>query len=66
MEARKRYEEWLENPCFDEKTKEELRGIADDEKEIEERFYRDLEFGTGLYSRDRGDGKPQSAGIQWI
>ena len=47
MEARKRYEEWLQNPCFDEKTKEELRGIAEDEKEIEERFYRDLEFGTG-------------------
>ena len=47
MEAKKRYEEWLETPYFDEKTKEELRAIASDEKEIEERFYRDLEFGTG-------------------
>ena len=47
MEAKKRYEEWLENPYFDTKTKEELKSIANDEKEIEERFYRDLEFGTG-------------------
>ena len=47
MEAKKRYEEWLENPYFDEATKSELKSIADDEKEIEERFYRDLEFGTG-------------------
>lgn len=47
MDAKKRYEEWIENPYFDEATKSELRSIADDEKEIEERFYRDLEFGTG-------------------
>ena len=47
MEAKKRYEEWLENPYFDEATKSELKNIADNEKEIEERFYRDLEFGTG-------------------
>lgn len=47
MNAEKRYQEWLENPYFDEQTKEELRGIAGDQKEIEERFYRDLEFGTG-------------------
>lgn len=40
------YEEWLSNPYFDEKTKEELRGIAGDENEIKERFYQDLEFGT--------------------
>ena len=40
------YEEWLLNPYFDEATKEELRGIADDENEIKERFYQDLEFGT--------------------
>lgn len=40
------YEEWLSNPCFDEATKEELRAIRDDEKEIEDRFYKDLEFGT--------------------
>ncbi len=43
---RKIYEEWLSNPYFDEATKEELRAIADDENEIKERFYMDLEFGT--------------------
>ena len=46
MDAKKRYEDWLENPYFDENTKNELRRIADDEKEIEERFYKELEFGT--------------------
>ena len=40
------YESWLSNPYFDEDTKEELRSIANDEKEIEDRFYMDLEFGT--------------------
>ena len=43
---RKAYEEWLEDPYFDEATKEELRGIAEDEGEIRERFYTELEFGT--------------------
>jgi phosphoglucomutase len=43
---KKVYEEWLANPYFDNATKEELRNIADDEKEIKERFYADLEFGT--------------------
>lgn len=40
------YQEWLSNPYFDEATKEELRAIADNENEIKERFYMDLEFGT--------------------
>lgn len=40
------YEEWLSNPYFDQETKEELRAIRADEKEIKERFYMDLEFGT--------------------
>ncbi len=40
------YNEWLTNPYFDEATKEELRSIADNEDEIKERFYKDLEFGT--------------------
>ena len=40
------YNEWLSNPYFDEETKAELRSIASDEKEIEERFYTELEFGT--------------------
>ena len=43
---KKIYEEWLSNPYFDEETKEELRAISDNENEIKERFYMDLEFGT--------------------
>ena len=46
MDYKKVYEEWLANPYFDEATKEELRAIEGDEKEIKERFYADLEFGT--------------------
>ncbi len=40
------YKRWLESGVLDEKSKEELLAIKDDEKEIEERFYRGLEFGT--------------------
>lgn len=47
MEAKKVYEFWLTDSYFDDETKKELKNIAGDEKEIEERFYRDLEFGTG-------------------
>lgn len=43
---RKAYEEWLSNPYFDAETKKELESIKDDENEIRERFYKDLEFGT--------------------
>ncbi len=46
MSYKEIYKEWLENPYFDEKTKDELKAIAGDEKEIEERFYRELDFGT--------------------
>ena len=46
MIAKEMYQQWLDNPYFDEDTKEELRKIASDEKEITERFYKDLEFGT--------------------
>ena len=46
MGYKENYESWLNNPYFDEATREELKGIAGDEKEIEERFYMDLEFGT--------------------
>ena len=42
---KKIYQEWLENPYFDEETKKELRALEGNEKEIEERFYKDLEFG---------------------
>lgn len=47
MNIREVYEFWMKDSYFDECTKRELAAIADDEKEIEERFYRDLEFGTG-------------------
>ncbi len=47
MDAEKTYQFWLEDSYFDEETKKELRRIDGDEKEIKERFYRDLEFGTG-------------------
>ena len=46
MSYRERYEEWLSNPYFDAQTKAELESIKEDEKEIKERFYTDLEFGT--------------------
>ena len=47
MDAMKNYEFWCTSPYFDEATKAELLAIKDDEKEITERFYRELEFGTG-------------------
>ncbi len=40
------YEQWLANPYFDAQTKAELESIKGNEKEIEDRFYMDLEFGT--------------------
>lgn len=40
-----KYKDWLNNKYIDKNTKEELRNISD-EREIEDRFYRDLEFGT--------------------
>ena len=46
MDYRAIYEEWLSNPYFDEATKAELKAISDDDNEIKERFYKDLEFGT--------------------
>lgn len=46
-EVKKKYEEWLNDPYFDEDTKKELKNISGDEDEINDRFYRDLEFGTG-------------------
>jgi phosphoglucomutase len=42
-----RYRDWLVSDYFDEKTKEELEAIKDNEAEIEDRFYKNLEFGTG-------------------
>lgn len=47
MSYKDQFNFWLEDDYFDEKTKGELRGIASDEKEVEDRFYKELEFGTG-------------------
>jgi len=41
------YKKWLTDSYFDEATKKELEAIKDDEKEIKERFFKELEFGTG-------------------
>ena len=41
-----RYQEWLNNPVFDEETKKQLEEIKDNNEEIKDRFYKDLEFGT--------------------
>ena len=38
---------WLSDDYFDQATKDELSKIKDNESEIEERFYKELEFGTG-------------------
>ena len=46
MDYKEVYEQWIANPYFDEATKEELKSIAEDENEIKERCYMDLEFGT--------------------
>lgn len=47
MDDIKLYNEWLEDPVFDADTKKELKKIEGDSKEIRDRFYKDLEFGTG-------------------
>lgn len=46
MDYIKTYQRWLESDVVDEATKQELISIKDDENEIKERFYKDLEFGT--------------------
>lgn len=46
MDYKKVYEEWITDPFFSEETKKELLAIKDNENEIKERFYADLEFGT--------------------
>lgn len=47
MSYKENYNYWLTNEYFDKDTKEELLSILNDENEIKERFYKDLEFGTG-------------------
>ena len=46
MSYKEVYESWLSNPYFDEATKDELKSLSGNEKEIVDRFYRELEFGT--------------------
>lgn len=41
-----RYNEWLNNPVIDEESKKELLSLKGNDTEIEDRFYKDLEFGT--------------------
>ena len=47
MDYQLAYKNWLKDPVIDEATKAELINIANDPKEIEDRFYKELEFGTG-------------------
>ena len=47
MGYKEEYAFWLENSYFDQETKDELLAIKDNEAEIEDRFYKELEFGTG-------------------
>ncbi len=47
MNYLEKYKFWLENEYFDEQAKAELRALAGNEEEIKDRFYKDLEFGTG-------------------
>lgn len=46
MSYRGKYNSWIENNYFDKETREELISVKENEKEIEDRFYKDLEFGT--------------------
>jgi len=56
MDFIKKYEYWLSSDSIDEKDKEELRSLKDNQKEIEDRFFKDLSFGTGGIRGVRGIG----------
>ena len=56
MDFFKRYEYWLSSDSIDEKDKEELRSLKGNQKEIEDRFFKDLSFGTGGMRGVRGIG----------
>ncbi|MBR4277510.1 MAG: phospho-sugar mutase, partial [Lachnospiraceae bacterium] len=47
MGYKEEYNYWINDDYFDQATKDELLSIKDNETEIEERFYKELEFGTG-------------------
>lgn len=46
-QASENVKQWLQDPSIDEETKRELEGLSDQPLELEDRFYKDLEFGTG-------------------
>ena len=46
MNYLKKYNEWLNDECYDQQTRDELMSIKDDDEEIKDRFYKSLEFGT--------------------
>ena len=46
MDYKEMYESWINNPYFDEDTIKELKDLNRNDAEIQDRFYRDLEFGT--------------------
>ena len=46
MNYKEEYKKWCEDPSFDKETRKELLSIKDDEEEIKDRFYKELEFGT--------------------
>ena len=52
-----KYNEWLNDDCFDDETKKELNSIRDNEEEIKDRFYKELEFGTAGLRGVIGAGK---------
>ena len=47
MDYRQKYKNWLTSSHIDEGTKQELLNLEGNDKEIEDRFYKNLEFGTG-------------------
>ena len=49
MSYREVYEKWCNDPYFDEASREELKALEGNEAEIEDRFYRQLEFGTAVF-----------------
>jgi len=57
MEYKELYNNWRTNMAFDEETRNELTGLGNDDKEIEDRFYKDLEFGTAGLRGKLGAGR---------
>ncbi|MGL5542488.1 MAG: phospho-sugar mutase [Fusobacteriaceae bacterium] len=55
-EVMKKYNEWLESPYVEQVDKDELKSLEGDLKEVEDRFYTDLSFGTGGMRGIRGVG----------